>query len=137
MNWEQERAYFLPVAKDIGCGWICAQSADSQSANEGEKIQSDKQQPSGATIYILKLTLAALSEDVDGAPSWVKAAKEQFMRLVRSADEKKSTTSDKSGNIIEAELSFNSNGMEGIHLTAQESIKIRQVIDEAIEILGG
>ena len=117
MNWEQGRAYFLPVAKGTGCGWICTQSDNKNVGSIQDKQSDDVSSPIDALVYILKVTVDALSEELDSAPAWVEEAKE--------------LVSPKCNN-DETEKTADSNGMEGIHLQSDESAKVRQIIEDAM-----
>lgn len=123
MNWEKSRAYFLPVAKGIGCGWICTQSDNKDVVKQND----DEYSPIDAMVYILKVTTDALSEELDSAPSWVERAKKLFISLSDYSD----TTTDECQN-DETEKIANSNGMEGIHLQSGQSVEVRQIIEDAM-----
>lgn len=127
MNWEQGKGYYLPMHKGMSCGWICALSTDS-AKDDGNAIQDEQQhittsshKDCDATLYILKVTQDALSEEVESAPSWVKTAKDHFISL---NDSNFALSRDGA-----------KDGMEGIHLKAESLTEIQQVLDEAMNAI--
>lgn len=143
-NWKRGSAYFLPLQKDTGCGWICSQTKETSNEKTDETVakleEPDDNAPKqieestcgtrtgehiGATLYILKANANSIDEDVSDAPSWVVLAKEQFKRSIEAFAGKA------------AESNLQKPGMEGIHLTTEESIKVRSVVEEVLSLADG
>ena len=152
-HWQRGNAYFLPVQKDTGCGWICNQKKESDNKKTDETVVnfdepstvadgSDGNPPKqigessssnyaeagehniGATLCTLKANANSIEEDITNAPSWVVSAKEQFARSIESFD----------GDTVKSNLHTD---LKGIHLTVEESTKIRSIVEEVLSLAHG
>jgi hypothetical protein len=135
MHWRQDRAYFLPLQKGVGCGWVCKQTVNNntgqdikngdeenttESSQQNIVAESSFEQDSEAILYTLKVTQDALDdEDVENAPDWVVAIKESFRRLIE--DNAKRETNESTDE-----------GMEGTHLTPEESKRFLSIVEDTL-----
>lgn len=141
-NWNEGKAYFLPVQKGVACGWIHksldaikVNDSDANSEKVGEGVdrsngagQSDAKDEgveimSGeATLYILKATDSDLAVD-ENAPSWAKRTSQLFTRLTTQALEKSDDTK---------ETENAAGGTQGIPLSEEDCAEIAQIVEEIV-----
>ena len=134
VEWATGSSYFLPCSKGIACGWIhkLDESGNSTETYDNKKADSSDDGEREVIVYALKVspeTLLSMDDNLpDSMSPWVKMSHNLFSKCIANLSAKRTETEEDDRITNEKTNCVNENPIEGISMSAIESVNVRDII---------